>query len=141
MALVTFTNNQAPYLSAENLNNNFEYLENLNNYSTDEIVVGKWIDGKPIYRKVVTGNSISSDINTNITDFEDIVKMSVYVRQNDSVSWRTIPWLFVQNNQIGYNSWAGGYYFENGILKFQIGDNLKNINKFIAIFEYTKTTD
>lgn len=28
-------------------------------YSTDETVVGTWIDGKPIYRKVVTGLSFS----------------------------------------------------------------------------------
>jgi hypothetical protein len=27
-----------------------------NNYSTEEQVIGKWIDGKPLYRKTITGN-------------------------------------------------------------------------------------
>ena len=111
-------------------------------YSTNETKTNKvWINNKPIYRKVVTGNSISSEINTGITNCEDIVEMSVYIKQNNSNSWRPIPWLFVQNNAIGTAWWAGGYYFDNGKLIFQTGDTLKNISKFIAIFEYTKTTD
>lgn len=32
-----------------------DYINKINNYSTEEQVVGKWIDGKPIYRKVVEG--------------------------------------------------------------------------------------
>lgn len=34
-------------------------LEMMDNYSTDETVIGTWIDGKPIYRKVYTGLNFS----------------------------------------------------------------------------------
>ena len=50
-------------------------------YSTDEKVVGTWIDGKPIYRKVITftpriivGTSWQS-IDVSIPDIDSIVKV------------------------------------------------------------------
>lgn len=36
-------------------------------YSTEEIIVGKWIDGKPIYRKTLTG-TLGSDLYTVVID-------------------------------------------------------------------------
>ena len=45
--------------------------ENLHDYSTEEKVVGKWIDGKPIYEKVIY-------VNITDRDFHNI-KMNVYV--------------------------------------------------------------
>ena len=54
MSLIEFKNlpDTSTPLNAENLNNNFNELDNKANYSTNEIVVGKWIDNKKIYRKV-----------------------------------------------------------------------------------------
>ena len=72
MALVEFTSNSAPYINADNLNE----IQKSNIYSTDEIEIGKWIDNKPIYRKVIdlgvlpdtTVKAVSSGlIPTNIT--------------------------------------------------------------------------
>ena len=46
------------------------YVNKLNTYSTDEIRVGTWIDGKPIYRKVFNrGNDLSS-FNHNIANVD-----------------------------------------------------------------------
>ena len=43
-----------------------DYVDNSNPYSTEEVKTGgKWIDGKPIYRKVVTGLGNTYD-NWNI---------------------------------------------------------------------------
>ncbi len=45
-----------------------------NDYSTEETVCGKWIDGKPIYRKVITGtlakDSGNGIIFGNISDLK-----------------------------------------------------------------------
>ena len=48
-----------------NLNTTNQNIENLTTYSTEEKVVGTWIDGKPIYRKVIesTVANIESVIN------------------------------------------------------------------------------
>lgn len=42
---------------------NDKMMKSLNVYSTNETVVGKWIDGKPIYRKRINNNSITSANN------------------------------------------------------------------------------
>lgn len=130
-------------INSTNLNtlqNNVESeINKISSYSTTETIVGKWINNKSIYRKVITGNSISSDVNTGITGYEDIIDMKVFLKQSNATSWRPLPWLFVLNDAIGSAIWAGGFYFMDGILKFQVGSNLKNISKFIAIIEYTKT--
>lgn len=145
MALVEFVNDSAPYLNAENLNNNFEYLEDkINNgeiYSTNEIKTNKiWIDGKPIYRKVAQSNTIQT-IPVDIANLDTMTKFSALIKERNSNSWRSIPWLFVQNNQIGTAEWAGGVYYNNGSISFQMGSNLSDIDKCVVILEYTKTTD
>ena len=51
---------------------------NLHDYSTEEKIVGKWIDGKPIYEKVITTNDFiatgdswyTTDIDFNKSCFE-----------------------------------------------------------------------
>ena len=40
------------------------YVNNINTYSNDEIRIGTWIDGKPIYRKVFSGTFTSSNTRT-----------------------------------------------------------------------------
>ena len=72
MALIEFKNlpDTSTPLTAENLNNNFEYLKSMNDFSTNETVIGKYIDGRPIYRKVYDcgnlPNTTSKNIATNL---------------------------------------------------------------------------
>lgn len=42
---------------------NYEELEEMSKYSTTETKIGTWINGKTIYRKVITG-TINSGLNT-----------------------------------------------------------------------------
>lgn len=114
-----------------------------NEYSTEEKIVGKWIDGKPIYRKVVTANSYSEILNTGISNLETMIKMEVLVSESSNGDWRNLPWLFNKGNVIGDQSWAGGFFYkmDTNQLNFQLGNLLKNIKKIVAILEYTKTTD
>lgn len=59
-------------------------------YSTDETTIGTWIDGKTIYRKVYTGNSIAVPSGNSVTEsithgvanISQIVKIGVIINVN-----------------------------------------------------------
>ena len=133
MALIQFVDDSAPYLSANNLNNNFNYLDEkiTDIYSTSETLTNKvWIDGKPIYRKVIE-KTITSAVNQTIitianlgviTNCQSYLDRGTYKNINnwgqDSSDFGTI---YVANNNIMYNgSYVGTLY---------------------VTLEYTKTTD
>ena len=127
-------------INATNLNKMEQGIYDANNigqYSTSEIAVGTWVDGKTIYRKVFTGTS-TLNISTGITP-DNIIKMECLTHQSVG-SWRTIPWLFSMNDAIGSGAWAGGFYFNDSdsTIRFQLGSNLAAVNKVIVIMEYTK---
>lgn len=56
--LVQLKNKENENLDPINFNyeQRLQRLEN-NDYSTEEQVIGKWIDGKPLYRKTITGTT------------------------------------------------------------------------------------
>lgn len=54
--------------SASKVNTEIENVDNKNNYSTEEIIIGYWDDGRPIYRKLIVYSSpISVSENTDIS--------------------------------------------------------------------------
>ena len=110
------------------LNGLFTLKGNDENYSTDEKVVGKWINNKPIYRKVIevgsltvnSGSWIESSIPCPI-NIENIISGKFI---NDDASLGTH---LARNSKSTFN--------------YQI---LGNYNQYIIkylIVEYTKTTD
>ena len=53
-----------------------EKIDTLEIYSTEEVVIGKWIDGKPLYRKVVSLGKVSTtetQIPTGIANIKEVV--------------------------------------------------------------------
>ena len=66
-----------------------EAVEEANEYSTTETVVGKWLDGKPIYRKVLTGSwSTPKDEWYQITyanNFENLIRVGLLTASKQSV--------------------------------------------------------
>ena len=134
MALVEFQNNTAPYLNAENLNNNFNYLDEKAQdiYSTNEIVIGKWINGESIYRKVissygVTGNNVI--IPHNITDFKQLVNYSLIAGDNGLS--------YVNNNSL-YDFYVNTVDTSN--VNMVIAGAYLNWQIYIVL-DYIKTTD
>lgn len=148
MALVEFQNNTAPYINADNLNNNFEYLEDKieDIYSTDEVKTNKvWINGKPIYRKVIT---FSNTITTNETfaiahsiSNAELIKIKEFVIQGTTST----------SNGMSYQFPIVGY---GGALTDKSYAWVDRTNIYVygntgwgsgwtkyAILEYTKTTD
>lgn len=112
------------------------YVNSINTYSTDEIRVGTWIDGKPIYRKVYIENSPTTgawdyvDIDNN---YEIKTYKGFYQRTNNRLDALSVgcedamPLICtIRNNQIEYkidSTYASG-----------------KISAYF-ILEYIKTTD
>lgn len=128
---------------------NIEELKESNIYSTEEKIVGKWIDGKPIYRKVIEINSgLVSGENTinfsNISNLKEIVNINGNTKIQDSNrnmfwtplcvyhpsdnNWR-LSIMRINNNSMTY--FIGAKYFET----------VQKILSLRLILEYTKTTD
>ena len=120
-----------------------EALKNLNNYSTNEIRIGTWINGKPLYRKVIKNNNQECQngtyIQTNITNFEDII--NIYGLYNSVGNEVSIP----INSYVASNNYFR-LAFHNvgesiGLLEVQSSNTSSSVRKVIIVIEYTKTTD
>lgn len=65
-----------------------DYLDKLTVYSNEEQVIGKWTNGKPLYRKIVSGNVPESDhyptIATGITNLDEVVSISLVLAYGDN---------------------------------------------------------
>jgi len=109
------------------------------NYSTSEIDTKQtWIDGKIIYRKVISGSGIiPNSFDHNISNIDTVVKVTFIA--NYSNEWRPIPWLFTQSDSYGAASWAGGFYLSSTKVMFQGGSNLNSTSSYHVIIEYTKS--
>ena len=110
-----------------------------NNYSTEEQVVGTWIDGKPLYRKLVTytytatGNSEFS-FNHNISDVD-------FICVDSSISYLLVSShnysLFQSVNSRSYNTDVDS----TKVLGYEeFGDGTRTFKMYIFL-QYTKTTD
>lgn len=65
-----------------------DYLDKLTVYSNEEQVIGKWTNGKPLYRKIVSGNVPESDhyptVATGITNLDEVVSISLVLAYGDN---------------------------------------------------------
>lgn len=109
-----------------------EEVDNKNNYSTEETVVGTWIDGKPIYRKVT-----QVSIATNSTAWRST---GVEIPQNIK---KTIRRELILDFSSETSNTSFMLRYNNGFVDIaSINNTNVNIttNDFIVL-EYTKTTD
>lgn len=104
----------------------------MHNYSTEEKVVGTWIDGKPIYERTITG------INRTY-DASDWVLMT-YVPFND-LDIITSCFGLDDNNQIFYPVGVLHNKSDNGIY-WKTPGGIMYWNRIVTMtVQYTKTTD
>jgi hypothetical protein len=108
-------------------------------YSTEEVFTGSyWIDGKPIYRKVVNygtlPNTSTKEINHNITNLGEITNIGG-ITTNGEVCF-TLPYVAPANiaNAIQL-------YVSNTKVGIATGLNRTNFTTTYVTIEYTKTTD
>lgn len=120
-------------------------IETNSTYSTDELKVGKWIDDKPIYRKVVVLTSFTTGetvINHNISNIDKVINVGGFGLRR-SGECETIPTIVPPNIEADYQ--VSIYDINNTQFRLYLGrytttGNTAFTNMYI-IFEYTKTTD
>ena len=110
----------------------WEQVDNPNDYSTTETRIGTWIDGKPLYRKVVTG-IYETQVLFEILNVLKMVNMYGTIKTDTVV------------HQLGayYSSdYYSGLQFNPSIntMKLFAADIYRN-NEYTICLEYTKTTD
>ena len=110
--------------------------DNSNVYSTDEIIVGEWIDGKPIYRKLAlsgvnrVNTNTALDVSTwNISRFINAIGSGRYTDYNQYINLNSATNLYWQ---IYYNA-------DSKKICFKTSDY--SISEVYLWIEYTKTTD
>jgi hypothetical protein len=142
-----------------------ESSKQANTYSTDETVIGTWIDGKPIYRRVYDGSQeLNEPLFFNLDSvlgsefpIESLVSMNGNIRRSDNSESYGLNNVFPNNNVSGDVSGLlagfGTFTFislegKNAIMEywntsFDEVNTLKNGLPFnyTLIIEYTKTTD
>lgn len=120
------------------ISNVLRRIEALSNYSTTEKVVGKWIDGKPIYRKVWTTTTFDANnqatINTNIS-IDNIINLYGTVKASGG---RIIPINKPNPNNITYTT--ATQYYTDGRIFVEVG-TAYTPTKALVVMEYTKTND
>ena len=126
-------------------------INNLNeNYSTNEQIVGKWINGKPIYRQTFGFNVPNPGTETyfywtesfytpnSISNVDEIINVKSFYKRSDN-TYQQVP-----SNHSQPSHWANGIYDFSGTgFRFWAGDfnNAFKINYLIVTIEYTKKTD
>ena len=121
-----------------------DYIKNQTKdvYSTSEVKTNKtWIDGKPIYRKVIQFNGLSgtsvNNISLGLTNASEILPTSTAMLYESSVRAYSYQYNNIYNAQVD----VGAFFdLENNRLTVkQFGDF--GFTKGYVIVEYTKTTD
>ena len=108
-------------------------------YSTEERVVGRWTDGKPLYQKSYSYNNLSStEISINVSDLyiERLVKSDI------STGFQTPRNMSADSYYYNNNDYSN-YYLATDDMTLHIrrgSDWPKTSNGFVTI-QYTKTTD
>ena len=106
-------------------------------YSTNETLTNKvWTDGKPIYRKVLTGTT-SNGYATNIfakSNFETLINCYGWIGDNN-------VGIMQLGNYLNAN-YSGGFYIDTTANYLQIYTSASTLysKPYTAIIEYTKTT-
>lgn len=116
----------------------YEEVENPNSYSTEEKVVGTWIDGKPLYREVINFGALPNNDRKTIThnlQNKNIVRV-------EGICWDTDHDIIQMLPIAISNSYAVPYFYRPGneVTIVTNGDRSTLTNCYITI-EYTKTTD
>lgn len=104
------------------------YVDNTNTYSTDEIEIGKWIDGNPFYRKVITLSDLRTDtyIQIEVASNALIKKYEGYIQRANGASLDDLTLSVRSSKKIEYK--IDSVY-------------LNNLTGAYVIVYYTKTTD
>lgn len=108
---------------------------NAHQYSTEEQIVGTWVDGKPIYEKTIIFPSNSGDSGSlesyNIDKFLGIDSCGTYIRRTNG---QIMNIAYVNNDSLAYGI---SFLYDNGHL--YASTRQYEIRQVVATIRYTKT--
>ena len=118
-------------------------------YSTDERVVGTWIDGKPIYQKTITGTFPSttstsafdagSNIANNVAEIINYYGKATFPGDFPNVVTQTMP---MTDISLTFTTKIWGYVNQGILNLWGVNSNSIMVNQpFVFTIQYTKTTD
>ena len=106
----------------------FDLLNNKYNYSTEEQIVGAWIDGKPIYEKTFIISDFDFSQSKDFTnDIFTEIKLIIDAKMYDTTS-STVRFVHADARKISSNT-----------IRLYNKDNWNSIDTYTL--QYTKTTD
>lgn len=128
------------YSSSKVMGYSANYVNGLNTYSTTETRIGVWIDGKPIYRKVIDcgglTNATTKNVNHGISNMDTVTNFMLIAKNPTANTWIPIPYTNKSNA-----TYQVDVYISNTQFVISCGDNKTAYTLSKAIIEYTKTTD
>ena len=110
-------------------------------YSTKEVKTNKvWIDGKPIYRTVLSGMIFDGNKNHNIKNIDNITFIcgTMWSGTKQEEATNVFP---INTVRVGYIDRALGVYMSKSYFAFDKGSSIGSGYSYRIITEYTKTTD
>ena len=111
------------------------------NYSTDEKVVGTWIDGRPLYQITITPTSPSSTIASKIYENNEIdfmVSFDGYLTHNGTSIQGAQPLNWIYSTSRYTSTW----WDNSSKALYMVCSSSYEQNKGLTItIQYTKTTD
>ena len=134
-SLASDSTTNAPSIHAVN-----EAINRLSTYSTNEAVVGKWIDDKPIYRKVLTGTwgqitaGSWNQVDIPFPNLDRLIKIDAIDIMESGGNQQ--PFLFDSAD----NNKSQAFYYQ-GNIRIRCNNASQSNCSYHIIVEYTKTTD
>lgn len=114
-------------------------------YSTDEKMIGQWIDGKPLYQKVITFTTPSSTTNTKvgtISSGADVKTMIGYVHETSNNIHVSINWCIPDDSITNSHNYLCVYALGTDLyVVMGSGSSMYYRKPAYLIVQYTKTTD
>ena len=131
MANINFQNGVTP-ISDTNLNS----IQEISVYSTNETEIGLWIDGKPLYRKVISFGALPNDttksVAHNISNLKRIIKLEGFAGSSQNLGGITLPHA---------TSTPIALYADNTNVNVKTNNDATAYTEAYVYVYYTKTTD
>lgn len=113
-------------------------------YSTEEQVIGKWVNGKPLYQKTIYIESLPnySSIYLAYDDYDEVISITGFARHKELLAW-SIPLPYT--NDSGYNTIIDIFTEDTSLPARCVRIMSPNVDRsnmygYVTI-QYTKTTD
>lgn len=110
-------------------------------YSTKEVKTNKvWIDGKPIYRTVLSGMIFDENKDHNIKNIDNITFIygTMWSGETQKQGSNVFP---INTVRVGHPNRALGVYMNKSYFAFDKGSLIGSDYSYRIVAEYTKTTD